>query len=390
MIFSVTDNEFNKICSLNKAINIQWIQRWYACGQFSIQVPANSVEVTVNWHYLVCDERPNIGIIQQKIYSRNIKGNFLQISGYFMEFELSNVIIEHYTLKPVNTPVPNAFDYLHRRIGKMIETFISENDSRFYYNDETSENNPNKFGKYTDVGSQTYRFEINNQDVMSAAYELSKTNETSFIYTLYEDFAKRLKMLPSVENTNIIFTEDQLENYTVTYDESNYKNCVKILGPTLNGKQIIHEYKYISSDDDTEKWILLDNTGMSLTRTVTEGGLTYEENITDESEIQNMMETNAKAELEKYKKVVNVDVKIANTGKYVYNKDFYIGDIITVKIESLGIEESRQIIEVSEVWKTNKHEVYLELGESRQTTIDKAKRAISQGSISKIISKIRS
>ena len=388
MLFSVTDKNFSRICTLGQAINIQWNQKWYSCGQFSIQLPA-SVNATDDWHYVLCDERPNVGIIQQKIYSQNIKGKFLQISGYFMEYELSNVVIEHYQLERIfgNN---NAFDFLYRRIGNMIKKFISAKDNRFYYEDL-----PNEFivytafGKYTNSFSQSYDFEINNQNVMSAAYELSKTNETSFIYTAQEENSiKTLKMLPSVENTKVLFTEDQLENFTLTYDESNYKNCVRVLGPTFNGEQINLDFKseQVEKNSEVEKWILLDNTGMSLVRTVTDGNLTHEENITDKQEIVDMLKSNALAELKNYENVVNLDVKIINTGKYVYTKDFNLGDIVTVRIESLGIEEKRQIITVSEVWKANKHEIYIELGESRQSNIDKAKRAVSQGSISKITS----
>lgn len=382
MLFSVTDKNFKRICTLGKAINIQWDQKWYSCGQFSIQLPA-SVNATDDWYYVLCDERQNVGIIQQKIYSQNIKGKFLQISGFFMEHELSNVVIEHYQLER-RTQLSYASDSLYRRIGFMIQKFISEKDSCFYYEDI---NITNAFGKYTNSASQSFDFEINNQDVMSAAFELSKTNETSFIYTAQEEnFLKTLKMLPSVENTKVVFTENQLENFTVTYDESNYKNCVKVLGPTFNGEQINLDYKseQVTEYGETERWILLDNTGMSLVKTVNDGELTYEENITDKSEVLDMLESNARAELEKYENVVNLDVKIANTGKYVYTKNFNLGDIITVRIESLGIEETRQIIGVSEVWKANKHEVYIELGESKQSNIDKAKRAVSQGSISRM------
>ena len=383
MLFSVTDKNFKRICTLGKAINIQWDQKWYSCGQFSIQLPA-SVNATDDWHYVFCDERQNVGIIQQKIYSQNIKGKFLQISGFFMEHELSNVVIEYYQLER-RTELSYASDSLYRRIGFMIQKFILEKDSCFIYDDT---NITNTFGKYTNSASQSFDFEINNQDVMSAAFELSKTNETSFIYTAKpeENSFKTLKMLPSVKNTKVVFTENQLENFTVTYDESNYKNCVKVLGPTFNGEQINLDYKSerVTEYGETERWILLDNTGMLPVKTVNDGKITHEENITDKSEILDMLESNARAELEKYENVVNLDVKIANTGKYVYTKNFNLGDIVTVRIESLNIEETRQIIGVSEVWKANKHEVYIELGESRQSNIDKAKRAVSQGSISKI------
>ena len=383
MLFSVTDKNFKRICTLGKAINIQWDQKWYSCGQFSIQLPA-SVNATDDWHYVFCDERQNVGIIQQKIYSQNIKGKFLQISGFFMEHELSNVVIEYYQLER-RTELSYASDSLYRRIGFMIQKFILEKDSCFIYDDT---NITNTFGKYTNSASQSFDFEINNQDVMSAAFELSKTNETSFIYTAKpeENSFKTLKMLPSVENTKVVFTENQLENFTVTYDESNYKNCVKVLGPTFNGEQINLDYKSerVTEYGETERWILLDNTGMLPVKTVNDGKITHEENITDKSEILDMLKSNARAELEKYENVVNLDVKIVNTGKYVYTKNFNLGDIVTVRIESLNIEETRQIIGVSEVWKANKHEVYIELGESRQSNIDKAKRAVSQGSISKI------
>lgn len=392
MYFIITDKNFKRICTLTNAINIQWVQRWYSCGEFSIQLPAENVNVTSDWHYILCSERPNVGIIQQKIYSQNIKGKFVQISGFFMEHELSNSVILQEKLKHSE----DAHNTLYHKIGLMIEKTIKPIEkTHFNYNSSandvyiTSGGAPQKklFGKYPSKSYGDFYFEVNNQDLMSAAYEMSKMNETSFIYTVpisdinNNNYTKALTMLESKENADVVFTERHIKDFTITYDESNYKNSVKILGPILNGEKIDEE---IVSDEDVKKWIILDNSNMSLLDPdeKNDSALDYNEYYTKEK-LPQVLKDAGMAELEKYQKVLNLDIQLNSITDYEYTKDYNIGEIITIKIESLGIEETKQIIEVSEVWKANKHEVYLELGESRQTNIDKAKRAMSKGTLSK-------
>lgn len=375
MLFTITDKNFNRICNLPKAINIQWISRFYSCGQFSIQLPG-SVKVTDDWHYILCDERQNTGIIQQRSYSQNVKGKFVQISGFFLEHELSDVIIFNY--KPTSHYLKYQ-DYLYRRIGYMIDDCMKSKDSLFWY---AERNGTESLGKYN---TNIYDFEITNQDAMTAAYELSEINETSFIY-YWDNGFKVFEILESKIRSNVIFLEHQLSDLSIIYDKSNYKNCVKVLGPIFNGEQIIAEYKSdeVTRGIETEKWIVLDNTGLSLVKNMADSsGIEYQQNYS-KSEIIDIMINNAKTELLKYQYVINANYKIADFGNYEYLRDFCLGDIITVKIDSLGIEETRQIIEVEEVWKNNQHNIYLELGQSRQSIVNKAVRATSNGTVSKV------
>ncbi len=389
MYFIITDKNFKRICTLANAINIQWIQRWYSCGEFSIQLPAENTNITPEWHYILCSERQNVGIIQQKIYTQNIKGKFVQISGFFMEYELSNLVVTYDELKHSE----NQYNTLYHKIGLMIQKYISPVEkTHFEYNylanriSNTSDE-LKKFGKYPNKSNGNYYFEVNNQDLMSAAYEMSKMNETSFIYTVpitdinNDNYNKTLTMLESKENADVVFTERHIKDFTITYDDSNYKNCVKVLGPVLNGIKYDAE---IVSDEDIKRWLILDNSNMSLLdpEKKSDGTLDYNIHYTAET-LPQVLKDAGTAELEKYQIILNLDIQLNSITDYEYTKDFNCGDIITVKIESLGIEETKQIIEVSEVWKSNKHEIYLELGESRQSTLDKAKRAMSKGSLSK-------
>ncbi len=389
MYFMITDKNFKRICTLTNAINIQWIQRWYSCGEFSIQLPAESTNITPEWHYIFCSERPNVGIIQQKIYTQNIKGKFLQISGFFMEHELSNLVITYDELKHSE----DQYNTLYHKIGLMVKKYVEPVESgHFWYDSDMyflpyPDNRLRIFGKYPDKSNGSYYFEVNNQDLMSAAFEMSKLNETSFIYTVpitdinNDNYNKNLTMLESKENADVVFTERHIKDFTITYDDSNYKNCVKVLGPVLNGIKYDAE---IVSDEDVKRWIILDNSNMSLLdpEKKSDGTLDYNIHYTAET-LPQVLKDAGMAELEKYQKVLNLDIQLNSITDYEYTKDYNVGEIITVKIESLGIEETKQIIEVSEVWKANKHEVYLELGESRQSTLDKAKRAMSKGSLSK-------
>ena len=64
-------------------INLQWTREYYTAGQYSVQVAAGDYDPRMA--YLYTPERPEMGIIHKVERTENIKGRFIQISGYFLE-----------------------------------------------------------------------------------------------------------------------------------------------------------------------------------------------------------------------------------------------------------------------------------------------------------------
>ena len=66
-----------------KCINIQWNRRYYEPGGFEIQLRAR--EWDAQYAYIYTPDRPEIGIVQKVETKHNIKGDFVLVSGYFLE-----------------------------------------------------------------------------------------------------------------------------------------------------------------------------------------------------------------------------------------------------------------------------------------------------------------
>lgn len=79
------------ICAILNPINVQWNRKYYECGDFSIQI--SSRDYLNDMTYIYFDDRPETGIIQKVEYSETVNGRFIQLSGFFLEKELDDKII---------------------------------------------------------------------------------------------------------------------------------------------------------------------------------------------------------------------------------------------------------------------------------------------------------
>ena len=64
-------------------LNLQWKRRYYEPGSFSMRILANDFDPNVK--FLYTHERPEVGMVQKVDYERTAQGEFVQLSGCFLE-----------------------------------------------------------------------------------------------------------------------------------------------------------------------------------------------------------------------------------------------------------------------------------------------------------------
>lgn len=79
------------------------------------------------------------------------------------------------------------------------------------------------------------------------------------------------------------------------------------------------------------------------------------------------MRTEARAQLGISRAVDSIEVEILGTSQFVYQKDYDVGDIVTVEIPQLGLEMDKRVIEVQEVFEQNVTRIVPTLGEPLPT-----------------------
>ena len=138
----------------------------------------------------------------------------------------------------------------------------------------------------------------------------------------------------------IIFSEKKknLLNGKVTDDNTNYKNVAYAAGKGENEDRLITVIGTAKGFDRREVYVDLSN-------------------IEDPDELK----TEGQKKLDTYKTIKSVEGKIYQIPNMEYEKDFFLGDIVT--IESDGVYEDKRIIQAKEIYERNNITVELGFGD---------------------------
>ena len=64
-------------------LNLQWKRRYYEPGSFSMRILAADYDPRVK--FLYTPDRPEVGMVEKVDYERTAQGEFVQLSGSFLE-----------------------------------------------------------------------------------------------------------------------------------------------------------------------------------------------------------------------------------------------------------------------------------------------------------------
>lgn len=149
----------------------------------------------------------------------------------------------------------------------------------------------------------------------------------------------------------IIFSEKKknLLNGKVTDDNTNYKNVGYCAGKGENEDRLITVIGNATGFDRREVYIDLSN-------------------IEDPDELNQ----EGKKKLDTYKTIRSVEGKIYQIPNMEYEKDFFLGDIVTV--ESDGVYEDKRIIQAKEIYERNNITVELGFGDKIPSLAEQIKK----------------
>lgn len=149
----------------------------------------------------------------------------------------------------------------------------------------------------------------------------------------------------------IIFSEKKknLLNGKVTDDDTNYKNVAYAAGKGENEDRLITVIGTSTGFDRREVYIDLNN-------------------IEDPDELK----TEGQKKLDTYKTIKSVEGKIYQIPNMEYEKDFFLGDIVTV--ESDGVYEDKRIIQAKEIYERNNITVELGFGDKIPSLAEQIKK----------------
>lgn len=332
------DKDF-KLLGYLPFLNLQWNRRYYEAGEFSAQI--RKQDYMPEAAYLFSKDRPEVGLVQKIETDRNVKGEFVMISGHFAEkLADRNIFYPKFAM--------NATPYA-----------ISKKAMRDYAPD----------GFLIDVvdtaeSGDEASVEWLGQEVSTALYDMLKTQEMSqSVYFDFDTDKLKYKVWQGLDRTQsqsvnpwALFTDDSsaVSQFKVTENESEYKNFAVVLYGERESPSIL-EVDVRKDGVEPKRKLFMEHYG------------------TDQDVEE--LKQEAKEQLQEYALVRNVEVKTSQKD-LVYLVDYDLGDKCDVIDHQMQKSYETRIIGVDEVFKANQHIVELVFGEKIPTTYNKLNRLV--------------
>lgn len=166
--------------------------------------------------------------------------------------------------------------------------------------------------------------------------------------------------------TPIVFSEefDNLSEFEYTEDYNDFKNTAVVAGEGV-GKDRVLTTAYTGGTEPS---------GQNRYEVFVDARDLQNE---DESTTVNIsqLQTRGKQKLSaEYRSNISFEGKVITSIGYEFEKDFFIGDIVTVESNRLGVSEDIRITSATEVYEASGYELELVFGDENATVADKIRR----------------
>lgn len=325
------DENFNILAFLYPT-DIQWNREYYKCGDFSIQIPVEQYDNTMK--YVYTKDRDEIGRISQVNYKQDETGyRYVQISGYFLENDLNEMIM-----------YPAYWghgDHVDDVIKDMVRVYYSAVDVADNSHAYTATN----FN--TDLGAP----------LGDTCYNILRLHECSYVVGYNFATGRRYFNVWRGEDRTegsdfpVIFSTafGNLKEPDVVLIDTDVKNWAVVAGKA--DQQDVYEVVDLSNGAP-QKRIFISATGVEYDAN----------NMTLAQYKQNLHDYGVQELKNSYSKKLNVEFDVL-TDSYEYLEDFDLGDKCTVMIPELNLELSARIISIHEVGSKGDYKISIEFGD---------------------------
>ena len=362
----IRDDTLRFIGIIDIANSVIWHTTYYGVGDFEIYVSATPqmLNLLQIGYYVTRPNNVEVGIIEKLVITDSLdEGRMIAATGRFAKSFLNRRHI--YNLSgTVNTPT-----ILRGNVEMNIRAVISDNAINAA---DTRRNIPVlTLGALSGINKIII-------DETGAAAEKQVSFQNLLDYTesvlkeygiaariVYDDNTEKLQYIVyegadrsannAAGNTPVVFSKDfdNMSDNTYTFDTANRKTAALVGG---EGEGLSRFYAMIDTSatglDRRETWV----NASSINKTYKDDS--GEEQTYTDAEYTTLLKAQGKQALSALIDVESFDgtIDISN-GNYIYNRDFAIGDIVTLQDNEIGVYTSVRISEITEVQDANGYRV---------------------------------
>ena len=334
----ILDSNFDIVATEDVYESLVWNERYNEPGDFELVIPASASSIShiAMDSYIYIDKSEKFMIVEhQEPYTDVEEGNDILFSGRSLESILDRRIVWQQT--SVSGNAQNAIKKL------LTDAIISPTDSsrqisNFIFEDSTDTNvtsltiNETQF-----TGDNLLEVVQTLTQGLKIGFKITVNSSKQFVFKLYAgtDRTKEQIVVPQVEFS---LNNDNLFSSKLTIDKTNYKNITLVAGEGeglerktatygsgsgLDRREYFTDARDISSNEGTEDEI-------------------------SASDYTNLLIERGKQKLAEQiiKKEIEADVDTGETAMYIFNTDYFIGDLVE-NVDMYGTRSASRITEMT-------------------------------------------
>lgn len=360
MKMEIINHKFERLGVINKFNMIQYNPKYSGIGSFELSCALNEenksliVEDNILW---IEDEYA--GVIQ---YIDKSSDNEIKAKGKLLSVVLNwRTVIKTYEANKLTTGI---FEELVRL------NFMADDERKI--EGFTFINNV--------IDNTAIRYQVTGKSLSDIFQPLSETydigyevylnmEEKAFEFTLFR--GKDLTIGNKDGNKPVIFGTDFNNILKSEYvsDNNNYRNVAYVAGEGEGENRVVVEVKQTESAGFFRREIVVDARDIQKANSISR--------MTDE-EYNELLQQRGKEKLSEFRKVESYDAELmsdARTG-FVYGKDYFLGDTVSVVDKNLGVILSAKITEVTVTFAEDGYTVEPTFGFGLPTLYDKLKKGV--------------
>lgn len=383
-------NKFGEEVKMIDFVELQWSRKYFECGSFVLYIAAKDYDPNVK--YIQCVGRPETAMVQKVVYEEKSNGEFITLSGFFVDKVLD---WSAYTI-PISTVTFKGKAEVKKRLTQWLLETVSDKYAqpedvyeKPHWAVEGSTVNGARLSADSDVPNElSISAELGESTGSAIRKALKSAGYTLICRPIFSENEEPGKPLLGIElhiqrgrdlRDDVCFGEawGNISKCEYAYDESgiysgflvsqeisdDFKTSNEVHSFWKDGKKVRAIHEYVFFEDNVPSGF-----GHCVPLKVFDANISgVEIKSSNESLIRSKMRDAAKLEmLNNYKQeTISVDVL---QHRFYYLKDYDLGDICTINIDSIQKEFTSRLVEVREVHAKNKVDIELVFGtQNRQT-----------------------
>lgn len=326
MQINVLNTWFDRIGIVDDFSSVIWTKRYFECGDFEIYLRANSEILALfqEGTYVSRDDDDMVGIIETIKLTTDVEnGNYLTISGRCLKAMLERRIVWYQT-------------NLYGRVDLTLEQLVEHN--------AVNTGNINRDFLNLSIGhipwtDETINKQITGDNLYTTVVEFCKTYGWGFEIVHNTGSLVTFNVYTGTNRTNeIIFSAeyDTLPRTNYLRSVLNYRNTARVAG---------------EGEGTARKSVIIGDNNVDLDRYETfidARDVSSNDGEISEANYRKLLINRGNAKLAESKLQVVVDGEVNTMEQYEYKKDYFVGDIVSIKTE-YGITSTPRILEAIEV-----------------------------------------